>query len=180
LLEYCIGRVWATATTGLQPIRVWGRRNPSHRVLPPPSRRQPNPNGLSGLGLGEAQHLVLLPPLAAAPLVLPALGGSSPPINRTSCCVIQSSSSLPTLIFSHGITRSSLTSIFHASALPSSASRAGPSPPCRAALRAPVSLLPAEQRRARRPLSSPPRRPYAPALLLSRRYHVRPPKPHRH
>jgi hypothetical protein len=39
LLEYCIGRDWAAATTGLQPIRVWGRRNPSRRVLPPPSRR---------------------------------------------------------------------------------------------------------------------------------------------
>jgi hypothetical protein len=31
-----------------------------------------------GLGLGEAQHLALLPPLAVTPLVLPALGGSSP------------------------------------------------------------------------------------------------------
>jgi hypothetical protein len=154
-----------------------GRRNPSRRVLPPPSRRQPNPNGLSqpirvrvGGGAAPSRRT----PGAAGPR------GVLPPINRTPCCAIQSSSSLPTLIFSHGITRSSLTSIFHASALPSSASRAGPSPPCRATLRAPASLLPAEQRRARRPFSSPPRRSYAPALLLSRRHHDRPPKPRRH
>jgi hypothetical protein len=49
-----------------------------------------------------------------------------------------------------------LTSIPHASALPSSASRAGPSPPCRAAPRASALLLPAEQRHARRPCRAAP------------------------
>jgi hypothetical protein len=44
----------------------------------------------SGLGLGEAQPLVLPPPLAAAP-----------PIYCTLCCAIQSSHSSPTLIHSH-------------------------------------------------------------------------------
>jgi hypothetical protein len=56
-----------------------------------------------------------------------------------------------------------LTSIPHASVLLSSASRAGPSPPCRAAPRVPASLLPTEQHRARRPLSSLPCNTCAPA-----------------
>jgi hypothetical protein len=46
---------------GRSPLGL-GRRNPSRWLLPPPSRHDP-----LGLGLGEAQPLVLLPPLAAAP-----------------------------------------------------------------------------------------------------------------
>jgi hypothetical protein len=59
--------------------------------------------------------------------------------------------------------RSSLTSIPHASTLSCSASCTGSSTPCRAANRVSASLLPAEQCRVRRPLSSLPRRPCAPA-----------------
>jgi hypothetical protein len=74
MLEYCIRRDWAAATTGPQLIRVWGGATLAAASLTLMGCHSP-----LGLGLGEAQHLVLLPPLAAAPLVLSALGGVLPP-----------------------------------------------------------------------------------------------------
>jgi hypothetical protein len=47
VLEYYIGRVWATGTTGLQPIRVWGGAAPSAAVSP--SRRTPSAAGSRGV-----------------------------------------------------------------------------------------------------------------------------------
>jgi hypothetical protein len=81
LLEYCIGRVWTAATAGPQPIRVWGGATLAVGCCLPLAA------GLTlmgchnplGLGLGEAQPLALLPPLAAAPR------GVLPPIYCTPC-----------------------------------------------------------------------------------------------
>jgi hypothetical protein len=62
-LEYCIVRVWAAVTTGPQPIRVWGGATLAATSLTLMGCHNP-----LGLGLGEAQPLVLLSSLAAAPL----------------------------------------------------------------------------------------------------------------
>jgi hypothetical protein len=81
LLEYCIGRVWSVVITGLQFIRVWGGAILAAGCCLPlaaVSLTLMGCHSLLGLGLGEAQHLVLLPLLAVAPLVLSALGGPPP------------------------------------------------------------------------------------------------------
>jgi hypothetical protein len=68
-------RDWAAVGSGPQPIRVWGGATLAVGCYLPLAAA-PNPNWLSqpiGLGLGEAQPLALLPPLAAGPR------GSSPP-----------------------------------------------------------------------------------------------------
>jgi hypothetical protein len=81
VLEYYIGRNWAAATTGSQPIRVWGGATLAAGCCLPLAAASLTLMGCHsplGLGLWEAQHVVLLPPLAAVPLVLPALGGILP------------------------------------------------------------------------------------------------------
>jgi hypothetical protein len=62
-------RDWAAVGSGPQPIRVWGGATLAVGCYLPLAAA-PNPNWLSqpiGLGLGEAQPLALLPPLAAGP-----------------------------------------------------------------------------------------------------------------
>jgi hypothetical protein len=73
----CFVRILYRKGFGLQPIRVWGGATLAAGYCLPLAAASLSHSPL-GLGLGEVQHLVLLPPLAAAPLVLPALGGSSP------------------------------------------------------------------------------------------------------
>jgi hypothetical protein len=153
VLEYCIGTLGLglPSPLGPQPIRVGEAQ---HLVLLPLPSRRPNPNGLwsshspLGLGLGEAQPLVLLLPLAAGPR------GSSPYI-------------LYPLLINTSITffpNSHLLSWYHEIELDLDSSRFRPAEQRLARW----PLLPAEQRLARWPLLLPAeQRLCAPALPSS-------------
>jgi hypothetical protein len=161
-----------------------GRRNLSRRLLPPPSRRQPNPNGLPQpirvrvRVRGGAAPSTATSPVHRTPW-LPALGGGPPPYKLYP---LLSNTSIPFFPNSHllswydEIELDLDSSRFHLVvqrfvhrllySLPSSEPRVGFSTPCRAVPCAPAPLL---------STASPVR-----TGLLSGLRHDRPPQPHRH